>query len=192
MRTQLIFLFVLLAVISVSGSFYVFAHCDTLDGPVVQDARAALEKRDITPVLKWVKIDAEPEIRAAFNTALAERKTNKEPADMKFFEALVRIHRAGEGASFEGLKPAGSVEPIIAEADKALESGSADELTAEMSAHLTGGTRERFTRALETKKHKDENVEAGREYVQAYVEYVHYVEGLHKIIAGQGGHHHEE
>jgi len=31
------------------------AHCDTLDGPVIKDARTALEKDDITPVLKWVQ-----------------------------------------------------------------------------------------------------------------------------------------
>jgi hypothetical protein len=29
------------------------AHCDTLDGPVVMTAKAALEKGDVTPVLKW-------------------------------------------------------------------------------------------------------------------------------------------
>ena len=40
------------------------AHCDTMDGPVVKDAKAALEKGDVTPVLKWVAKDAEPEIRA--------------------------------------------------------------------------------------------------------------------------------
>ena len=29
-----------------------FAHCDTLDGPVVQMARTALEKGDVTPLLQ--------------------------------------------------------------------------------------------------------------------------------------------
>ena len=48
----------------------VSAHCDTLDGPVVKDARAALEAKDVTPVLKWVKADKEPEILAAFGRAL--------------------------------------------------------------------------------------------------------------------------
>jgi len=170
----------------------VYAHCDTLDGPVIQDARIALEQGDVTPVLKWIKEDAEPEIRAAFQTALVERKTDKETADMKFFETLVRVHRSGEGAVFIGLKPAGSVEPIVAEADKALETGSVDGLISEMSMHLTEGVKEHFERALETKKHKDESVEAGREYVEAYVEYVHYLEGIHNAILGKGGHHTEE
>ena len=180
------------AIVMFSGQGKAFAHCDTLDGPVIQDARTALEKADVTPVLKWVKKDAEPEIRAAFNKALAERKSNKDAADMKFFETLVRVHRAGEGASFAGLKPSGSVEPIIAGADKALETGSIDDLAHEMSEHLTSGVKERFERAFALRKHKDESVEAGREYVQAYVEYVHYVEGLHQVIAGKGGHNNEE
>jgi hypothetical protein len=175
-----------------SGQGMSFAHCDTLDGPVIQDARAALEKGDVTPVLKWVKKDSEPEIRAAFSKALTERKSDRDNTDIKFFETLVRVHRAGEGASFTGLKPSGSVEPIIAGADRALETGSIDDLTQEMSKHLTDGVKERFERAFELKKHKDESVEAGREYVEAYIEYVHYVEGLHQMINGKGGHDHEE
>lgn len=31
------------------------AHCDTYSGPVVQDAKLALAKGDVTPVLKWVQ-----------------------------------------------------------------------------------------------------------------------------------------
>ena len=172
-----------------------YAHCDTLNGPVVKDAQAALEKGDVAPVLKWVKKNVEPEIRTAFNTALVERakgKEAKEKADMKFFETLVRIHRAGEGASFTGLKQADAVEPIVAEADKALETGSAGTLTAEMSKLLTNEVKEKFDRVLEKRKHKDESVEAGREYVEAYVEYVHYVEGMHTAILEKGDHHHAE
>jgi len=172
-----------------------YAHCDTLNGPVVKDAEAALEKGDVTPVLKWVKKDAEPEIRAAFNTAIVERakgKEAREKADMKFFETLVRIHRAGEGASFTGLKPAGDIEPIVAEADKALETGSVDTLAAEMSKHLANEVKERFALAFEKRKHKDESVEAGREYVEAYVEYVHYVEGIHNAVSEKGAHRHGE
>lgn len=29
------------------------AHCDTLDGPVVMNAKEALKSGDVTPVLKW-------------------------------------------------------------------------------------------------------------------------------------------
>jgi len=180
--------------LTIFGLNKVYAHCDTLDGPVVKDAKIALQKGNVTPVLKWVKKESELEIRAAFQTALTERTKGieaKEKADMKFFETLVRVHRAGEGASFTGLKPAGAVEPIIAEADKALETGSVDILTAEMSKHLTNEIKERFERALEKKKHMNESIDAGREYVEAYIGYVHYVEGLDKAAAGKGGHHEE-
>jgi hypothetical protein len=39
--------------------FWAMAHCDTLDGPVVMTAKTALEKGDVTPVLKWVKKEQE-------------------------------------------------------------------------------------------------------------------------------------
>ncbi|MDH3838545.1 MAG: DUF6448 family protein, partial [Desulfobacteraceae bacterium] len=108
-----------------------FAHCDTLDGPVVQTARIALEKGDVKPLLKWVRADDEKEIRVAFQKTLAVRAKGakaKELADMYFFETLVRIHRAGEGAPYTGLKPGEAVDPAVALADKALESGSVDKL----------------------------------------------------------------
>jgi hypothetical protein len=107
------------------------AHCDTLNGPVVATARQALEKGDVTPVLKWVRKDDEKKVRAQFDKTLTVRKQGKEAkelADMYFFESLVRIHRAGEGAPYTGLKAAGTVEPSVAAADKALESGSVDSL----------------------------------------------------------------
>jgi hypothetical protein len=165
-----------------------YSHCDTLDGPVVKDARLALEKGDVTPALKWVKKEAEPEIRAAFQVALIERAKNKEAAeraDTRFFEALVRAHRSAEGVPFTGLKPAGSIELIVAETDKALELGYIDDLTAKMSQHLINEVKRRFEYALEKKKHMNESVDAGREYVEAYIEYVHYVEALHNAIAAK-------
>lgn len=180
------------AILLLPGS--IFAHCDTLDGPVIQDAKMALEKGDVTPVLKWVKKENEPEIISAFNAALAEKNSSpdvKEKTEMKLFETLVRVHRAGEGAPFTGLKPSGAIEPIVAEADKAIEAGSVDSLTSAMSGHLLSEVKKRFDRVIEKKKHMDESVEAGREYVEAYVDYVHYVEGAHKAIAGEGGHHEE-
>lgn len=185
----ILLVFLLISTIVVNSKVY--AHCDTLGGPLVKDAKVALEKGDVRPVLKWVKKDAEPEIRTAFQAALTEMAKGKEAgekADMKFFETLVRVHRAGEGASFTGLKPAGAVEPIVAEADKALETGLVDTLTTEMSEHLSSGVKERFDRALEKKKHVNESVDAGRQYVEAYIEYMHYVEYIDKVIASKAGH----
>ena len=157
------------------------AHCDTLDGPVVQDARTALEKGEVTPVLKWVRPADEQTIGEAFAQTVAVRRLGpeaKEMADRYFFETLVRIHRAGEGAPYTGLQPAGRVEPVIARADRALEAGTVDELAQAVARHTEEGIRERFARAAEGRKHADQSVAAGREYVEAYVTYIHYVEGV--------------
>ncbi len=171
-----------------------FAHCDTLDGPVMQTARIALEKGDVTPLLKWVHADNEKEIRVAFQKTLAVRAKGaeaKELADMYFFETLVRIHRAGEGAPYTGLKPGEAVDPAVALADKALESGSVDKLVDVLTKAMVNGIRERFQHANQTQEHADDSVAAGREFVEAYVIFTHYVEGLHAIIKGSGGHHGE-
>ena len=172
---------------SISG-----AHCDTLAGPVVMTAKVALEKGDITTVLKWVKKENEGEIREAFKKTLAVRiqgKEAKELADMYFFETLVRLHRAGEGAPYTGLKPAEEIEPIIAETDKALESGSVENLVKKVSDAMSAGIRKRFAHARETKNHADESVVAGREFVEAYVDFTHYVERLYLDAEAHGSHH---
>jgi hypothetical protein len=61
-----------------------------------------------------------------------------------------------------------------------------------MSKHLVKGVNERFSIVLEAKKHKDESVEAGRAYVAAYVQFMHYVEGIHKALIGISAQHCEE
>ncbi len=185
---------VILAAILFLAVNFAGAHCDTLAGPVVLTAKAALEKGDVTPVLKWVKKENEGEIKEAFKKTLAVRKQGKEAkelADMYFFETLVRIHRAGEGAPYTGLKPEGSIEPIIVESDKAVESGSADGLVKLVADAAAKGIREKFARVKETKKHADESIDAGREFVEAYVVFTHYVERLH-MDAAAGAAHHEE
>ncbi len=166
----------------------VYGHCDTIDGPVVKMAQAALQKGDVTPVLRWVKPEHEAEIRDGFNKTLAVRGLSPEArdlADRYFFETLVRLHRAGEGAPYTGLKPAGQVEPVIAASDKALETGSVEALTQEIVKLVSDGIRRRFAETMETKKHADENVAAGRQFVNAYVEFVHYVERLHADVLDQ-------
>lgn len=188
---RIIILIFSVAVFSLALSSLVHAHCDTLDGPVIQDARIALETSDVTPVLKWAKKDKESEIQAAFDNALIERKENKESADMKFFEALVRIHRAGEGAEFTGIKPAGEIEPAVAKADKAIEEGEVDNLAEKIGSVVASGIKKRFSEVMEAKKHMNDSVEEGRKYVAAYVEYVHYVEAVHNLATGGSAHKHE-
>ncbi|MCE5186550.1 MAG: DUF6448 family protein [Planctomycetaceae bacterium] len=180
-----------LAVLGLVFPANVLAHCDTLDGPVVMDARTALESGDITPVLKWVQSSDEAAIKALFKQALEVRSKGEEAknlADNYFFETVVRVHRAGEGAPYTGLKPAGSVEPAIAAADKTIETGSVDELAEHIASAAKAAVKERFEKVYAAKTKKDQSVKAGREYVEAYVQYIHFVEGLHNMIAGQDGH----
>lgn len=199
MKKTLIILLVILSVVFLVDVKYlplfllfVFAHCDTLEGPVVKTARIALEKGDITPLLKWVPASDEKGITDAFNKTIAVRAKSseaKELADMYFFETLVRIHRAGEGAPYTGLKPGEAIDAAVALADKALETGEVDKLIDVLTKAMANGIRERFQHALQTKKHADESVAAGREFVEKYITFTHYVEGLHGLIKGHGGHH---
>lgn len=168
------------------------AHCDTLDGPVVATAVEALASGDVTPLLKWVSSEEEESIRNAFKRTLEVRKLGGEAeqlADMYFFETLVRIHRAGEGAPYTGLKPGASIDPAVALADKAIEIGSVDKLASVLTQALDKGIRERFERVMKTRRHADESVAAGREFVEAYVQFTHYAEGIHGLLKKEGAQH---
>ena len=184
-----------LSVFAFVGLIYigsVFAHCDTVDGPVVATARTALDKGDVTPLLKWVRSDKEKQIQAAFQRAVELRSKGgevKEMADMYFFETLVRIHREGEGAPYTGLKPGEAVDKAVALADKALAEGNVDKLVNVLSNAMANGIRKRFQHASETGKHADDSVAAGREFVESYVMFTHYIEGLHGLIKGGAPHH---
>jgi hypothetical protein len=158
------------------------AHCDTLDGPVVSEARKALDTGNVNLVLGWVQKKDEAEIRGAFQNASAVRKTSpaaKELADTYFFETLVRVHRAGEGAPYTGLKPAGEIEPAIAAADKSIETGKLEPVAKMVIDRTKEGLHKHFDTVMAKKKYNPTDVAAGRAYVGAYVEYVHYVERLH-------------
>jgi hypothetical protein len=158
------------------------AHCDSLDGPVVTLARKALATGDVNLVLPWVPKEAEPEIRRAFAQTLDVRKLGPQAqdlADSYFFETLVRVHRASEGAPYTGLKPSGTeLGPAIPAADKALETGSPDTVESLLTDAIHKGLREHFNAAMARRRFAPDDVAAGRAYVQAYVPYVHYVEGL--------------
>jgi hypothetical protein len=172
----------------------VSAHCDTYSGPVITAAKHALEKGDVTPVLRWVKKEDEEQIKSAFKKTMAVRSKGpeaKELADNYFFETLVRVHRAGEGAPYTGLKNE-PVEPMVAMSDKALETDNVDSLTNKITGHIKEGIKQRFARAIEAKKNADKSVEAGREYVEAYITFVHYMEGIHEAAMSKGEHHGDE
>jgi hypothetical protein len=157
-----------------------FAHCDGMDGPVVQAAQKALAAQDVDLVLIWVPRDDEAEVRQVFARTLAVRKLGseaREVADRYFFETLVRLHRAAEGAPFTGLQPTGrDLGPAIPAADKALDASAIGDLDKLLSETTRAGLRKHFQNALAAKDFHSGDLAAGREYVKAYVEFVHYVE----------------
>jgi len=80
---------------------------------------------------------------------------------MHFFETLVRIHRAGEGAPYTGLKPAGrDLGPAIPAADKALESGSSEQLVKLLTDTVRNGVHERFKDVIAKKSYDPNNAGA--------------------------------
>lgn len=173
-----------------------FAHCDTLDGPVVVAAKKAIETENVNIVLVWVKKSEENKVKELFQKTIIDRKASpveKDHIDMLFFENLVRIHRAGEGESFEGLKPVGTkIDPIIIMADKAVEIGSVNSLLEEMNTGLKNTVQNNFKEVLEKKNYKIDDVDAGRDYIESYVKFLHYVEGVDAAIKKDSTEHHTE
>lgn len=156
------------------------AHCDTMDGPVVTSARQALEDEDPSAVLVWVRPEYEAELNEAFDLALSVREEGGDAASLAetwFFETVVRLHRAGEGEPYEGLKPSGTAaSPAVVAADMAVESGVMTDLETLLNESVSSGLRERFAHLMQLRASLDGGVEAGREYTEAYVEFVHYAE----------------
>lgn len=146
-------------------------HCDSMDGPVVLAARRALAAGDARLVLPYVKASGEAEVLRAFERTMAAHDGSKaanEVADLYFCETVVRVHRAGEGAPYTGLKPAGlGFGPVVPVVEQAIEQGSPDELIELLTEKVRHEVLERFGRAMTLKRHAGESVAQGREYVEA-------------------------
>jgi len=158
-----------------------FAHCDTMDGPLIKDARLAIAQNNVNYVLKWVSSENETEIKDAFKLMMKVRETShegKELAEKNFFETLVRIHRTGEGVPYTGVKPSGTlIDEKIMAADKSIELGKLsplkDIIPKEKLAELTI----RFNKVMSLKNFDVNNVAAGRKYIEAYVLFFKFAEG---------------
>jgi Family of unknown function (DUF6448) len=146
-------------------------HCDSLDGPVVKAATQALEQRNVELVLPFVHEAGEQEVRDAFEQALRVEPLAPEAkrlADEWFFENVVRIHRAGEGAGYTGLKPAGLGHgPVVPVAEKAIANGRPDELVGLLTGMVEQEIRERFAQVMALKAHANGDLHANRAYVEA-------------------------
>jgi hypothetical protein len=172
------------------------AHCDGEDGPVVIAAKKALDEENVNYVLVWVQKEDEKDIIEAYDKTIAVRKLDpsaKELSDKYFFDTVVRLHRMGEGASFTGVKPAGyNNDPSVKAADNTLEGSKLTELYKLLTEEIHNGLHAAYERVESLKDYDRNNVEAGREYVAAYVHYLHYVEGIYKAAKIEGGHGNEE
>lgn len=168
------------------------AHCDSVEGPVVVDAKAALEKGDVAPVLKWISASQEPEVRGSFQRTLAVRKLGAEAqelADTAFFETLVRLHRETEGAAYTGLKRGVKEAAFIGNLESALASGSVDGFAKLVGEHAAAKVKEKFAIALDAKTRADASPADGRTYVAAYVDLMHSTKAIVEAVhAGPAGH----
>src|SRR5690625_5193210 len=178
-KKNVLFLGLLLfSTLGVAGTAH--AHCDSLDGPVVADARIALDRGDITPVLKWILHEQEEELRSVFAQTMEVRHMNEQVqnvADHRFFETLIRLHREAEGASFTGVKPAGTdFGPAIPAAEKALEGRSLKEVYELLTEEIHNGLHHYYNNVMELSNYDPEDVDAARAWVNAYVQYMHYIE----------------
>ena len=146
-------------------------HCDSLDGPVVSAARLALEADDVDLVLPFVPEDAEPEIRSTFDVVRKARvlgEEAREVADRLFFETVVRLHRAGEGAPFTGLRPAGlDVGPVIPLAEEAVTTGEVAPVAVFLTDELRHQLEHRLERVGALAATKDRSVADARAWVEA-------------------------
>ena len=167
-------------------------HCDSLDGPVVNAAREALAAGDVDIVTPYVHALGEAEVRDSYDRTMKVRALGVEAADLAdqwFFETVVRVHRAGEGAPFTGLKPAGlDVGPVIPAAERALVSGSPDELIGVLCGELREQIEHRLGTAMQLREQAD-GVASTRAFVEASLGLQVWAHGVHKqITAAPHGH----
>lgn len=170
-------------------------HCDTRDGPIVKAAKRALEMENINLILIWIPKSAEKELREAFGRALRIRRRGKDVQDLAddwFFETAVRLHRTGEGAPYTGLKPTGLDEgPIVPRAERAIDTGDPKDVISYVAQSVEKDLQKRFNDVVAKKRYDENNVEAGRAYVQAYINFVVYAHHLYEFIQSGMGHREE-
>lgn len=171
-----------------------FGHCDTMDGPLIKDAKIALEKNNVNYILKWVQPKDESEIKNIFSLAIKVRSLNADArtlSDNYFFETLVRLHRSGEGVPYTGVKPSGTpVDEKILAADKSIEKGTLLPLKGLVTNEMLPELEERFHKVMALKDFDVNNVKAGREYIEAYVQFFKYAEGEEEHDVHAGAHNH--
>lgn len=176
-------------------------HCDSLDGPVVSAARLALDADNPALVLPYVPEEAEAEVKAVFDQVTDARVLGGQArvvADRHFFETVVRLHRAGEGAPYTGLKPAGlSHGPVIPLAERAVLTGDAGEVVGFLAAELTDQVERRLAEVRSLEDSRSRSLADARRHVEAMLDFEVYCHSVHQALhsqapseGGQAAHHH--
>lgn len=157
-------------------------HCDSLDGPVVTAARRALDTGEVDVILPFVPEDGEDEVRSVFERVVLARAAGaaaRDVADLFLFETVVRLHRAGEGAPYTGLKPSGlDVGPVIPLAEEAVETGSARAVAEHLHGVLDAELEHRLGEVTSLSATRDRSVPDARAHVEAtlgFEVYCHHV-----------------
>ena len=180
-----------LAVGLLLGAQVAYSHCDSLDGPVAKAVEKALSSGNVFPVLAYAPATAEAELRVSFDQARSVRTIGSDArllADRSFLETAVRLHRAGEGAPFTGIKPAGmGYGPVIPAAERAVETGDLSTLKSVLVEALERALQERLAHVRETQKATKEprsatEVPAARERISAELGFITYAESLHQAV----------
>jgi hypothetical protein len=169
------------------------AHCDSVEGPVVAAAQAALEANDVTLVLPYVQPGAEVELAAAFKHAREVRALGPEAqelADRFFFETAVRLHRVGEGATYTGLSEGKIEDPSLLAADAVLAGGPVAPVYALLDEALHEGIATRYAAVEEAREHAAgaKTVAADRARVEAELGFEKYIYSLYAAATAAGGH----
>lgn len=191
----------LMASVAVAGLLFsaqaAQAHCDSIDGPVAKAAQKALDTGNVNLALPYAPAKAEPELKEAFAQSLKVRTLSpdaKALADRAFIEVTVRLHRAGEGAAYTGLKPAGiDYGPAIPAAERAVATGDLSKLKALLDHEVEHGLHTRIEHVRAAQKASIEPKQAGevaaaRERASAELGFVTYVESLKQAAHGAASH----
>ena len=177
------------------------AHCDSEDGPVAKAVQKALETGNLNLVLPYAPATAEAELKATFAEARKVRALGPDArklADRSFLETTIRLHRAGEGATFTGIKPAGiNYGPMIPAAERAIETGDLQTIKAVLGEGIDHVLGERLAHVRELRKVTSEpanynQVAAARERISAELGFVTFAEGVHQAVLGKTAPHHED
>lgn len=167
-------------------------HCDSMDGPVVKAAIRALDEKNVNLILPYVPKDNENEVLDVYNKVIKLREQSSDAkyiSDKYFFETVVRIHRAGEGAAFTGLKPAGIDHGMVVPvAEKAIEKENAEKLTRLLCNALKSEIEKKFARIMELKRQENGPVDKAREYVSNMLGFIVNSHKLYKCITADTSH----